>query len=316
MEVITKTDEKQNRYESLKIAAQSDAIAIRFQPAISFNKVAVGLLNESQSIFWRMTAFLDEYILSNLTLLGELIVFTNPPSIIAARFREAKSSQSIPHSVKRVLDILGATIGLLLSAPIFVLLPILIKLDSPGPIFYRQLRVGMNRRRLNRRAMGISLNSERRNSDRRNNHSFGKPFTIYKFRTMRQDAEKNSGPTWASKNDPRITRLGQFLRLSRLDEIPQLFNVLKGDMSLVGPRPERPFFVEKLVTEIDSYDARLQVKPGITGLAQVEHGYDQTLDDVRKKVHFDLEYIRRWNVFRDLKIMLKTVVVMVAGKGM
>ncbi|MBD3170673.1 MAG: sugar transferase [candidate division Zixibacteria bacterium] len=217
---------------------------------------------------------------------------------------------------KRAVDVTGALSGLLLCFPVFIILPVLIKLDSPGPVFFRQLRVGFNRRRSDRRSMEIPAARDRRSNDRRQNNLYGKPFMIYKFRTMRQDAEKHSGPVWASKNDPRITPLGRFLRASRLDEIPQLINVLKGEMSLVGPRPERPYFIEKLRTQIDFYESRMNVKPGITGLAQVEHGYDQDIDDVRKKVNFDLEYIRRWNVYHDFKIMLKTVVVMVGGRGM
>ena len=129
------------------------------------------------------------------------------------------------------------------------------------------------------------------------------------------DAEKNSGPVWATQNDPRITRIGRFLRKTRLDEIPQFLSVLKGDMSLVGPRPERPKFVADLSTKVDNYTRRLDVKPGITGLAQVENGYDSSLASVNRKVQYDLQYIRSWSVLSDLRILAKTVVVVITGKG-
>ena len=133
---------------------------------------------------------------------------------------------------------------------------------------------------------------------------------------MCNDAEGKSGPVWATKQDARITRIGKFLRKTRIDEIPQLFNILKGDMSLVGPRPERHFFIEQLRDQIDSYTGRLRVKPGLTGLAQVEHKYDENIDDVNVKVSYDLKYIREWNLFKDIKIILKTVVVVITAKGM
>ncbi|HOZ09169.1 MAG TPA: sugar transferase, partial [candidate division Zixibacteria bacterium] len=134
-------------------------------------------------------------------------------------------------------------------------------------------------------------------------------------RTMVANAEQLSGPVWASKGDPRITRLGQFMRKTRLDEIPQLLNVLMGDMSLVGPRPERPTFVAELSSKIDNYCDRLQVKPGLTGLAQVECGYDTDLASVVKKVSYDLAYIENWSIWLEIKILLRTVVVVVTGRG-
>lgn len=133
---------------------------------------------------------------------------------------------------------------------------------------------------------------------------------------MYRDAEKRSGPVWAKHDDPRITRVGRILRKTRFDEIPQLLNVLTGDMSLVGPRPERPYFVERLGGEIENYRNRFEVKPGITGLAQVEHKYDESLDDVNFKVKYDLTYIRDWNIVEDIKILLKTVVVVLTARGM
>lgn len=219
-------------------------------------------------------------------------------------------------AAKRTFDIAGAIVGLLLALPIFVTVPILIKLESPGAGIFKQLRVGKNRRRGARRRYNFRLPIEKRNGDRRRENCYGRPFTIYKFRTMREDAERFCGPIWATKNDPRITKVGKILRLTRLDELPQLFNVLKGNMSLVGPRPERPCFVTQLAEEIDSYSKRLQTKPGITGLAQVSQGYDTDLEDVDSKVKFDLAYIRNWSLWFDLEILAKTVVVMLTGKGM
>ena len=220
------------------------------------------------------------------------------------------------NAIKRTLDVIGALVGLILALPFMLILPILIKLDSNGPVFYTQLRVGVNRRKKNRRYhQKVGLNTDQRDRDRRRENYLGKPFQVIKFRTMVQDAESKSGPVWATKNDPRITRLGAFMRKTRLDEIPQFINILKGDMSLVGPRPERPNFVKDLSTQVDDYTCRLEVKPGLTGLAQVENGYDSSLASVTRKVNYDLQYIRNWTLFYDIKILLKTVVVVLTGKG-
>ncbi|MBN1211258.1 MAG: sugar transferase [candidate division Zixibacteria bacterium] len=220
------------------------------------------------------------------------------------------------NAVKRSIDILGAVVGLILALPFMIILPILIKLDSPGPIFYTQLRVGVNRRKNDRRYhQKVGIASEQRDRDRRRENYHGKPFDVIKFRTMVSDAEKKSGPVWATKNDPRITRLGSFMRKTRLDEIPQFINILKGDMSLVGPRPERPNFVKDLSTKVDDYTSRLDVKPGLTGLAQIENGYDSSIASVARKVKYDLQYIKNWTIFYDIKIILKTFVVVFTGKG-
>jgi lipopolysaccharide/colanic/teichoic acid biosynthesis glycosyltransferase len=216
--------------------------------------------------------------------------------------------------VKRAIDIFGALIGLILTSPFFIILPVLIKLDSPGPIFYRQSRVGFNRRRKQRRLPEASMLG-RSPRDRRRHDIKGRPFHVIKFRTMVADAEKKCGPVWATRNDPRITRLGCLLRKTRLDEIPQFINVLKGQMSLVGPRPERPVFVMELSEQVENYEQRLKVKPGITGLAQVESGYDSSVASVARKVRYDLEYIQNWSFLQDLKILMKTVVVVITGKG-
>jgi len=188
---------------------------------------------------------------------------------------------------KRAFDIVVSITGLIISAPIVAVTAIFIKIVSPGPVFFKQERLG--------------LNSE--------------PFTIYKMRTMRLDAEKESGAVWAKENDPRFIALGKYIRKAHIDEIPQLFNVLKGDMSIVGPRPERAVFVEKLSHEIPEYEKRLNVKPGITGLAQCWHKYDETIQDVKKKVKFDLLYIRKMCLWVDVRILLRTVVVVLTGHG-
>jgi len=217
--------------------------------------------------------------------------------------------------IKRTIDIIGSMVGLILTAPAWIILPVLIKLDSPGSVFYTQVRVGVNRRRGNRRYHARKDIPECRVRERRREDLMGRPFNVIKFRTMVQGAERSSGPVWARKNDPRITRLGLFLRKTRLDEIPQFINVLKGDMSLVGPRPERPKFVADLSNKVDNYVNRLDVKPGLTGLAQIENGYDSSLASVVEKVRFDLQYIRKWSVVSDIKIILKTFVVVMTGKG-
>jgi exopolysaccharide biosynthesis polyprenyl glycosylphosphotransferase len=189
--------------------------------------------------------------------------------------------------IKRLMDVVLSLTLLILSSPITILTSILVKLESKGPVFYRQERMGLN----------------------------GKIFKVVKFRTMYVDAEKHTGPIWSTKNDPRITRIGSYARKFRLDEIPQVYNVLKGDMSFVGPRPERPFFVEKLSMEIPLYKRRLKVRPGITGWAQVKHKYDETIEDVKVKLRYDLFYIENMSLRMDFKIILRTFLVVLFGKG-
>jgi lipopolysaccharide/colanic/teichoic acid biosynthesis glycosyltransferase len=196
------------------------------------------------------------------------------------------------------------------------LVALAIRLDSPGPIFYRQERVGHNRRRSDRRVVSLAGEERRSLADRRARLGFGKVFWIIKFRSMYQNAESITGPVWAQKDDPRITRLGRILRVTRVDELPQLWNVLIGDMSLVGPRPERPYFVNDLKTKVKDYITRFSVKPGITGLAQVEHKYDESLEDVSRKITYDLRYIRNWTVVQDLKIIARTIIVVLSARGM
>lgn len=217
--------------------------------------------------------------------------------------------------MKRTLDIFGAIVGLILTLPVWLIFPLLIKLDSRGPVFYCQTRVGQNRRKADRRVYQTAGVDCKRNRDRRRDNYFGSTFEVIKFRTMVSDAEKQTGPVWATKNDPRITRLGNFMRKTRIDEIPQFLNVLRGEMSLVGPRPERPKFVKELSEKVDGYTDRLQVKPGITGLAQVENGYDDSLASVVQKVKHDMNYINNRSIWLDIKILFKTVKVVFTGKG-
>lgn len=229
--------------------------------------------------------------------------------------------QSLSHRTqiaKRLVDILGASLLLVTLFPVMVIVGLLVKLTSRGAIFYRQVRTGLNQRTSSdrRRVLGAEVSPERRHSenDRRNDGAYGKPFVLYKFRTMCVDAER-TGAQFAVKGDPRVTKLGRILRRTRLDELPQLWNVIRGEMSLVGPRPERPEFVEKLSDEIPNYLMRLGMKPGLTGLAQVLNGYDNDLEGFRRKVTFDLLYLQNCCVWNDLKILIRTVSVVVTGKG-
>lgn len=197
----------------------------------------------------------------------------------------------------RVLNFTIAALALVVASPILFLLALAVKLTSRGPILYAQTRVGLDRRWRSTLAL-----RERRLED-----LGGQVFTIYKFRTMRVDAERGSGAVWAQENDPRVTRLGKYMRMLRLDEVPQFWNVLLGDMNIVGPRPERPSIVSRLREDIPEYQCRHRVKPGITGLAQINQNYDACIDDVRSKVGWDLRYIREQGVWLDFRILLRTV---------
>jgi lipopolysaccharide/colanic/teichoic acid biosynthesis glycosyltransferase len=199
--------------------------------------------------------------------------------------------------LSRALNLTIAAIALIVASPVLVLLAIAVKLTSRGPILYAQTRVGLDRRWRSTLAL-----HERRLED-----LGGQVFTIYKFRTMRVDAERGSGAVWAQENDPRVTPLGKYMRMLRLDEIPQFWNVLLGDMNIVGPRPERPSIVSRLREDIPEYQTRHRVKPGITGLAQINQNYDACIDDVRSKVRWDLQYISEQSIWVDLSICLRTV---------
>jgi lipopolysaccharide/colanic/teichoic acid biosynthesis glycosyltransferase len=207
--------------------------------------------------------------------------------------------------LRRCVNLVLALVALLVMLPVMFLIGMLVRLSSRGPVLYTQVRVG-----LDRREQAANLHNHRRQRD-----LGGQPFTIYKFRTMRVDAEHHSGAVWAQQRDPRVTPIGRLLRQYRLDELPQLLNVLKGEMNIVGPRPERPTIFAELREHIAEYPLRQRAKPGITGLAQINHHYDRSLEDVRTKVHYDLEYIRRQSVSEDFRIMLKTLPVILLRRG-
>ncbi len=199
---------------------------------------------------------------------------------------ELFSFLSMPYlRLKPLVDFFAAAAGLILFSPFLLTVILLVWITSRGPVLYSQTRVGKN----------------------------GKHFIIYKFRTMHIDAEKESGPIWASKNDTRVTSIGKFLRKSHIDELPQLINVLKGEMSIVGPRPERPIFVEKFIQSVPNYNERLSGMPGIPGLAQVRHSGDESIEDVVRKLSFDLDYLRNIRFSNDLKIFFQTIYVVLRG---
>ena len=189
--------------------------------------------------------------------------------------------------VRRAFSVIISLIGLILALPLIPLVMLAVRLDSKGPVFYTQTRVGKG----------------------------GRLFKVVKFRTMRQDAESGTGAQWAANNDPRITRVGKFLRTSRLDEIPQMWCVLKGDMAFVGPRPERPEFIEMLQEEIPFYFVRHMVRPGVTGWAQIKYKYGSTVEDAREKLQYDLYYIKNASIGLDLVILFLTVKTVLLGRG-
>lgn len=188
---------------------------------------------------------------------------------------------------KRIFDLTVASIIFMIAWPFMLLTAVAVKLESKGPMLYKQVRVGLN----------------------------GKEFSINKFRSMTQDAEKDGKAVWATKNDARVTRVGAFIRNTRLDELPQLYNVFKGDMSFVGPRPERPQFVDELKEVIPYYDARHRVKPGLMGWAQLKYPYGASIDDARNKLKYDLYYVKNHSFFIDVLIVIQTVEVVLLGKG-
>ena len=218
-------------------------------------------------------------------LTGKILLDDLKPSWLI--FSDGFRASRLTRSVKRMLDLSLSMIGFLLAAPLMAITALAIRLDSPGSILYSQERVGEN----------------------------GRIFTVYKFRSMRTDAERGGQPMWARDKDDRVTRVGRFIRATRLDELPQLWNVMRGDMSFVGPRPERPFFVEQLAREIPFYVQRHAVKPGLTGWAQVKYQYGSSIEDAVEKLRYDLYYIKHVSIFFDLTIVLDTVKVILFGKG-
>lgn len=219
---------------------------------------------------------------------------------------QPRATQRQSHKTERALNVVIASTALAIASPVMLLFAILVKVTSPGPIFYAQTRVGLDRRR------GRAGHSY----DRRSRDLGGLPFLIYKFRSMYVDAESRTGAVWATKNDPRVTPIGRLMRKCRIDELPQLINVIRGDMNIVGPRPERPVIFSRLCDDIEEYPLRQRAKPGITGWAQINQAYDSCVDDVREKVRYDLEYLERRGVGEDLRIMARTVPVMLFGRGL
>jgi sugar transferase (PEP-CTERM system associated) len=218
-------------------------------------------------------------------LTGKIMLDELKPSWLI--FSDGFRARKLTRAVKRAVDVLLAIVGMVLAAPLMALTAIAVRLDTPGPVVYAQERVGEH----------------------------GRTFMVYKFRSMRTDAEQPGKPIWARDRDDRITRVGRFIRKTRLDELPQLWNVMRGDMSFVGPRPERPFFVEQLAREIPFYLQRHSVKPGLTGWAQVKYQYGSTVEDAMEKLRYDLYYIKHLSVFFDLTIVFDTVKVVLFRKG-
>jgi exopolysaccharide biosynthesis polyprenyl glycosylphosphotransferase len=229
------------------------------------------IVEEGEALFERVT--------------GKIAVEAMRPSYLI--FNKGFVLGAAAELAKRALDIALGIVGLVLATPLMLATAIIVRLDSPGPVLFRQERCGRH----------------------------GRSFTLLKFRSMRADAEKASGPVWATEGDPRITRCGRFLRKSRLDELPQLFNVLGGSMSLVGPRPERPVFVDELSKQIPYYNQRHIVKPGVTGWAQISYPYGSTVEDALQKLQFDLFYIKNFSLLFDLSILFTTIKTVVLRKG-
>ncbi len=250
-----------------------------------------------------------------------------PPAGWLIRLRLARPRRNLhclglgTRAAKRLFDVLFSAASLVFLSPLLLLIALAVRWTSPGPAIFAQVRVGLNlrRNRGDRRSpepapSGVPERRSAPESDRRRQHAYGRHFVLYKFRTMRIDAESD-GARFAVKGDARVTPLGRFLRRTRLDELLQLWNVLKGEMSVVGPRPERPEFIEGLSREIPGYLHRLGLKPGITGLAQVLNGYDNHIDSFRKKAALDLLYLENCCLANDLKILWRTVGVVITGKG-
>jgi lipopolysaccharide/colanic/teichoic acid biosynthesis glycosyltransferase len=240
--------------------------------------------------------------------LAESAVFVAPSRIANLRLVVDSPMGVMPADrselASRIVNIVVASTVLVLALPLFAIVALLIKLTSKGPVFYSQIRVGVDRRF-----------RQNYSDDRRVVDHGGKLFRMFKFRTMTVDAEPDGKAVWAKKEDPRVTSIGKIMRSTRIDELPQLWNVIRGDMNIVGPRPERPTIFAELRKDIPEYPMRQRVKPGMTGWAQINQQYDACIDDVRSKVQYDLEYMRRQNILEDLKIMSLTVPVMLLRRG-
>lgn len=217
-------------------------------------------------------------------LLGKIMIEdVRPGSLIFAKGFASMKSEDI---LKRLFDFFFALVGTVIASPLMIITAIAIKIDSPGPVFYKQERVGLN----------------------------GREFKVFKFRSMRTDAE-NDGPQWASEKDPRVTRVGNIIRKTRIDELPQFLNVLIGDMSFVGPRPERRYFIDQLQQVIPFYEMRLYTKPGVTGWAQINYPYGDSVEDAREKMKYDLYYLKYRSLWLDIAILFQTLKVALKARG-
>lgn len=235
--------------------------------------------------------------------LGLHVPHTREPSFAAAPAADVLPRER-SEIASRAVNFVLALVGLIVLSPVLTIVCLLVKATSKGPILYSQTRVGLDRRYRSRHSDG-----------RRQHDQGGRPFEMYKFRTMRVDAEPDGRAVWATRADSRVTSIGKVLRRARIDEIPQLYNVVRGEMNIVGPRPERPTIFAELRQSIPEYPLRQRVKPGITGWAQINQSYDACIDDVRRKVAYDLQYLRRQSMLEDLRIMTMTVPVMLFRRG-
>jgi lipopolysaccharide/colanic/teichoic acid biosynthesis glycosyltransferase len=246
-----------------------------------------------------------------------------PPETAASAVRWQEGASEAAH---RIVNVAFAALALVLLAPLMMLIALAVRLSSRGPVIYVQERVGLDRRRTTTGSAaaaavaaaafgGFDAAAPLVRHERRREDVGGQPYRMFKFRTMRVDAEAHGRAIWATRDDPRVTRVGRVLRRTRLDELPQLINVLRGEMNIVGPRPERPSIAARLRREVDGYALRYRVRPGITGWAQINHPYDSSIEDVRAKVRYDLEYLSRRSVREDLRIMARTVPVMLGRRS-
>jgi len=243
----------------------------------------------NEILYWVAHLPVQIYLVPSLWECAKNFKTSNQPTLVHTKeLQELFVLNMLPWqaTVKRIMDIIIAVFLLVTTLPLLLITAIAIKLDSRGSVFYKQQRIGL----------------------------YSRSFTIYKLRSMRSDAEKN-GPQWAKKNDSRITRVGKIIRKFRIDEIPQLLCVLKGDMSMVGPRPERAVFIEKLRKTIPFYASRLKMKPGLTGWAQVRHYYDNDIEDVKIKLGYDIYYLSNASILLDIQILIRTIYVVLTGKG-
>jgi len=274
--------------------------------AVSGDLVIDGFIHQkSPSIAGQLQKLFGRLVISPTFLIASLfILYFVPESLLRAR-RRSHILSAMLDGLDTMIDFTVSLGALLLFSPLFLLVGILIKLESEGPVFYCQERIGKNHRN-DYRKIWLNLTESPPMKERRNGDLCGRPFKLYKFRTMKADAELHTGPVWAQEEDPRVTRIGKLLRITYIDEIPQLINVLRGDMSLVGPRPERPYFTGQLREKISDYAVRFCVKPGITGLAQVKRCSDVSLEDVRKKLKYDIFYCQKRSLLLKMKIMAIT----------